>query len=306
MRARWWLGSALAVGVLATASSAGLDSRQDPRTIPLPALGNVSVARLVIVAQGTKTAPVPPLAVTGAGKLPETVLVLGAVRREPGKAGRFSAALAIFNRPWPATPTATSPPPQAVSPTGISLRLPSGYSVGSQQLAANVLYENNLPGYPLGPAAPASVLAGAPPPKIAPSRLLADALKLAVDRNVAVADMELLGLQYVSASVGRSGGPTSYAVTIGVSRSSQVNAVQLTFPKGVVVARGAGPPRATVSPFENNLQLIAPDRFQEAVPYRFTFELSRPLSPGSFFTLRASTHYFENVLPFTERFYAPA
>jgi hypothetical protein len=70
--------------------------------------------------------------------------------------------------------------------------------------------------------------------------------------------------------------------------------------------RAAGPQRTTALPSGSSLQLLVPDRFQEAVPYRFTLELSRALSGSDFFLLRASTHYFENVLPFTERFYLSA
>jgi hypothetical protein len=265
--------------------------------------GNVNVARLVIVAQGPKTPRPPRLAVVGAGKLPPTVLVLGAVGSPTGSRGRFLATVAIVDGAPPADPGSGTRPPG--SSAGITLRLPAGYRVGGQQVATNVLYRNAVPRYPFGPAAPAAILAGTPPPKIAPSRLLGDAQKLAIDRNVPVADMELLGLTYVSADIVQDRGPRSYAVTIGVSRSNQINGVELTFPEGVEVLRGDGPPRTDVSSSGNVLRLIASDRFQEAVPYRFTFELRRPLASGAAFTLRASTHYFESMLPFTERISLP-
>ena len=43
--------------------------------------------------------------------------------------------------------------------------------------------------------------------------------------------------------------------------------------------------------------------FQEGVPYTFNVSFSRPLKRGEHLTLRASTHYFESTLPFTERFF---
>jgi hypothetical protein len=297
------LGATLVGSLVCAGSSVSFASAQDSNSIPLPTPGNVSVARLVIEAEAARTTRPPRLAVQ-AGKLPGSVLVLGAVSPQAGAPGRFLATVAIFDRS-PAVDAASGSRPSGSS-GGITIRLPSGYRVSSRQVAANVLYQNAVPRYPLGPAEPASVLAGTPPPRIAASRLLADAQKLALERNVAIADMELLGLEYVSADIVRTGGPSSYAVTIGVSGSGQVNAVQLTFPSGVRVLRGAGPPRTEASPFGTFLRLTASDRFQEAVPYRFTLALSRPLAPGSSVTLRASTHYFENVLPFTERLLLPS
>jgi hypothetical protein len=261
------------------------------------------VARLAIVAQGAKAAQLPRLAVSSSGTLPPTVLVLGAVTRDRGQNARFSATLAVFNRPPPPVPPGGSAP--APSAKELSIRLPPGYALAGQQSAANVLYWNRRPDFGLTVGGRAAVLAGTPPPRIAPTRLLADALKLAMDRTVPIADMELLGLRYVSADVVRSGRPTSYAVTIAVSGSNQINAVELTFPREVQVLRSVGPPRTDVSPSGHVLRLIASDRFQEAVPYRFTFVLSRPLPSGAAITLRASAHYFESMLPFTERFYLP-
>jgi hypothetical protein len=302
MRARRRLGLALALSILAAEASVGATATS-PGTILLPTPGNVSLARLAIVARGAKAAQLPKLAVSSSGTLPPTVLVLGAVTRDRGQNGRFSATLAIFNRPPPPAPPGGSAP--APSPKEISIRLPSGYAFAGQQSAANVLYWNRRPDFALTVGGRASVLAGTPPPRIAPTRLLADALKLAMDQTVPIADMELIGLEYISAEVAR-GRSARYVVVIAVSSLNQVNAVQLTFPDGVRVVRAAGPPRSTVLPSASRLQLIVPDRFQEAVPYRFTFQLSRALSSREFFLLRASTHYFENVLPFTERFYVSA
>jgi hypothetical protein len=118
----------------------------------------------------------------------------------------------------------------------------------------------------------------------------------------------LLGLPYVAATLARVGGKTtSFAVTIAIASLSQVNAVQLTFPAGVTVVSASAPPLASVAPSGRTLQLLASQGFfKEATAYRFTFVLDRAPPRASSITLQASTHYFENVLPFTERLYAPA
>jgi hypothetical protein len=120
--------------------------------------------------------------------------------------------------------------------------------------------------------------------------------------------MELLGFPYVAAALARVGGnPTSFTVTIAIASLSQVNAVQLTFPAGVTVVSASAPPLAGVAPSGRTLQLLASQGFfKEATAYRFTFVLDRAPPRAGSITLQASTHYFENVLPFTERLYAPA
>jgi hypothetical protein len=67
--------------------------------------------------------------------------------------------------------------------------------------------------------------------------------------------------------------------------------------------------RVTASPGTDGLlvngaaQLIASQGFfQEGVSYSFTLELSRAPRKGEFASVRASTHYFESSLPFTQRF----
>ena len=54
------------------------------------------------------------------------------------------------------------------------------------------------------------------------------------------------------------------------------------------------------------VQLVASGGFfDQGVPYQFDIVLSAAPKRGEFVTLRASTHYFENSLPFTERFALP-
>jgi hypothetical protein len=54
------------------------------------------------------------------------------------------------------------------------------------------------------------------------------------------------------------------------------------------------------------VQLVASGGFfQESLAYTFQIRLSRAPKPGEFVTLRASTHYFENSLPLSERFALP-
>lgn len=95
-------------------------------------------------------------------------------------------------------------------------------------------------------------------------------------------------------------------VTIGLSHLSQVNAVELRFPGGVTVARAAGPEGTSTVLARGALQLVASTAFfQEGLPYAFTVELSRALRHGEAVEVRASTHYFESALPFSERFVLP-
>ena len=267
----------------------------------LPASGNISVARLTIVAKAGKTAPVPKLQVSGSSPLPSGMLAIGGVQRDPAKAGRFSGTIALFNRP---SSTGSAP----TAPGRFRVQLPAGYTLTAQSVEANVLYQNGRPLGPIVVPQSVSVLRGTPPPKIMPRRLLIDARKLALDESAPVADMELLGFDYVAAGIVRVGGSqTSFAVTVGIANLSHINALQLTFPTGVTVVSATGPDFTSVSPAGRTLQLIASKGlFSEATLYRFTFVLDHAPPRGGSITLQASTHYFENILPFTERFYVPA
>jgi hypothetical protein len=255
---------------------------------------------LTIVAKASQEARSPRLRVTSRGSRPAETLVVGGVARDPVKRGRFSGTIALFNRPSSAQPDATAP-------TRVDIQVPSGYEVTGQDVVANVLYQNDRPVAPVVIPASVSVLTGTPPPKIVPRRLLIDARRLALDETAPVADIELLGFDYVAADIVRIGGSrTSFAVTVAIANLSHVNALQLTFPTGVTVVSAAGPPFTGVAPAGKTLQLIASKGlFNEATPYRFTFVLDRAPPRAGSVTLQASTHYFENVLPFTERFYVP-
>src|SRR5262249_34327440 len=181
MRARWWLGFAIAVTILTADASAVGQTIRASTTIPLPAAGKVSVARLVIVAQRAKATRPPRLTVKGAGKLPPATPLLAAVAPPGGAPGRLPANLPILRPPPPPPPApGTREPPAAAKE--ISVRVPAGYSLTGQGLVANVLYQNDLPRFPLGVAGLAFVAAGTPPPRISPSRMLADARKLALDQ----------------------------------------------------------------------------------------------------------------------------
>jgi hypothetical protein len=296
---RRWFVAVLALGVVPSATSATAPST--PRPVPLPRSGNISIARLTIVAKAGKKAQVPRLRVTSRGALPAETLVVGGVARDPVKPGRFSGTIALFNRP-------SSTQPDATGPTQVDVQLPSGYVLTGQDVLANVLYQNNRPVVPVVIPSSVFVLTGAPPPKIMPRRLLSDARKLALDETAPVADIELLGFDYVAASIASIGGSrTSFAVTIAIANLSHVNALQLTFPAGITVVSAAGPPLTGVAPAGKTLQLIASKGlFNEATPYRFTFVLDHAPPRAGSVTLQASTHYFENVLPFTERLYVPA
>ena len=289
--------AALVLGVLPSATAARASSAV---IIALPTSGNVSIASLTIVAKAGQRARSPGLRVTSQGQLPAEALVVGGVARDSVKRGRFTATIALFRR-------LSSAQPDAAAPTKVEVHVPSGYVLSGQHVLANMLYQNGRGGSFVIPES-VSVLAGSPPPKLAPRRLLVDARKLALDETAPVADMELLGLEYVAAAIARvGGGSTSFAVTIAIASVSHINAIKLTFPAGITVVSATGPPRTSATPSGTTLQLFASEGFfDEARPYRFTFGLDRAPPPAGSVTLQASTHYFENTLPFTERFYLPA
>jgi hypothetical protein len=147
-------------------------------------------------------------------------------------------------------------------------------------------------------------LTASTPPKLPLGQVVKDAQLLALDRAIPAAEAGLLGLQYVSAQIATGG--TSIRVTIGISRLSQVNAVELSFPAGVTVRQAAGSDGTDALPMGGRLQLIASRGFfQEGVSYSFVVTLSRALKRGEAIALRASEHYFEGSLPIGERFVLP-
>src|SRR5262249_3820047 len=178
-----------------------------------------------------------------------------------------------------------------------------GFVAGRPQVAANVLYRNTLPTFPIEVPSSARFSAGSPPPKTDARQVLLAIRQLALERVADTATMELVGLQYVAVRLQRPGGTARYAATLALTRLNQVNAIELAFP--APVARMISSPTGTQgTPRASTLQLFANQGvFGEAVPYRFVFELASAPRRGSAFTVRASTHYFEHALPFVERFF---
>jgi hypothetical protein len=262
-------------------------------SIPVPSPGNVTVARLALKASSPGT---PRLVVAnGRRALSAGAMVVATVARSAAP-GRFSATVAIVN---PKSDVKQAPTSSGV----LILVLPPGVSLaGPIQIARNVLYRNAAPPFRLLPGGTASVLASASPPKLPAAQIVRDAQLLAFDRSVPLADMQILGLEYVAVEFGPLG-TAGQTVTIGLSQLAQVNAVELRFPAGTKVTRVSGPPDTDGLPVGSGVQLIASRGFfQEGVSYRFTLELSRPPRKGDSVIVRASTHYFESSLPFTERF----
>jgi len=92
-------------------------------------------------------------------------------------------------------------------------------------------------------------------------------------------------------------------VKIGIYQLRQINAVELRFPAGTQVSKVAGPPETDAVLMGGTAQLISSQGFfQDGISYTFRFQLNQAPKRGSSVMLRASTHYFESALPFTERF----
>jgi hypothetical protein len=257
----------------------------------------VTVTRLAIKATASGVSPVPRLALASRSGIPAGAFVVATVGRD-ALPGRFLATVAIVY------PSAQPSPADASRPARlVTLRLPAGFSLSRPpQVARDVLYTNPTPSFALAASGTGSLLAGEAPSKLPITRIVRDAQLLALDRSVPLADMGLLGLQYVAAQIPR-GSTTTLPVTIGLSRLGQVNAVELRFPAGIKVTKVIGPPDTDGLLLGNAVRLVASRGFyQEGLAYSFTLQLSRAPRKGEFVTLRASEHYFESSLPFTERF----
>lgn len=263
-----------------------------PVLVPLPSPGNVTVARLNL-ASNTAGGSVPRLALTTRSGLGADVVVAASVSRKPGSKLAV-ATVAIVD--------STAPGARPSRTRSITLRLPSGFRLlRTAQIANDVLYQNATPGFALVSGGAASILSAARPPKLAPALVVKDAQLLALERSVPLVDMGLLGLQFVAVQFGQPG--RTLNVTFGLTALPQVNAVELRFPKGIRVTKVSGPPDTDGLPVTDGVQLIASrGYFQEGVSYSFTLELSSPPKRGDFVSVRASVHYFESSLPFTERF----
>jgi hypothetical protein len=230
--------------------------------------------------------------------LPPAALALATLSRSGQR--RFEVTIAVIDTRPPATGSAAS------GRKTIVVSPPAGFRVvGSARSAADVLYENPVPTFGLAVGGTTQVIAGRLPGKLPPSQIVRDAQLLALDRSVPLADLQLVGLQFVTLQLPSSPGQ-AFSATIGLSRLGQVNAVELRFPAGVTVVRAAGPARTSTLPAGAAVQFVASSGFyDEGLQYTFTLELSRPLRRGESVLVRASTHYFESVLPFRERFFVP-
>jgi hypothetical protein len=289
-------GGLLAVAVLLGTSSLSTAGESVAPSVPLPSTGNVTVARLTLKA-AAKRASVPKLTLAGRGGLSADAYAVATVSktRVPSV---FGVTVAVVQ-----PSTAPSLGQAATGGQPLTLRLPAGFSLASRaQVAANVLYSNPKPPFGLVTTGPGELLAGTSPAKLPLEQVVKDAQLLALDRSVPLADMALLGLPFVAVQVARPR-TTSPEVTIVLSRLSQVNAVEVRFPSGLKVASAAAPAGTEATVTGSAVRVIASSSFfDEGIAYSFKLQLSRAPRAGEFATVRASTHYFENTLPFTERF----
>lgn len=290
----------LLLGLTAVAGSCVSDAGaagQAAVSLTLPGPGNLSVSRLAIEAPSGIVVTPPPLSVANAGTVGKHALVVAALKR--ASARRFLVTIAAVRNAVDEAAGAASSAPRT-----FTLRVPSPFRVVSAPgTAGDVLYQNPVPPFPLLLGGTGVALAGNIPGQLPAERLVRDAQLLAFDRAVPLADMGLIGLPYVTAHV-----PTGKArvpLAIGLTHLNQVNALQLQFPTGVRVVQVTGPQGTSTSTVSGStVQLVASTAFfQEGVPYTFNVSFSRPLKRGEHVTLRASTHYFESTLPFTERFF---
>jgi len=286
------LGFVLAVFLFAVPVGEARQTAQVP--IPLPTPGNVTVARLSITG-GTGKQALPRLTLAGTAGLPADAYVAADVVRS-GQ-GPFQATVAVFDRLSVDSPNAPA------SGKAVTVRVPAGYALaGPPQVARDVLYSNPIPRFRLLTGGVATILAGSNPPRLAPARVVADAQRLAFERSVPLVDAGLLGLEYVAVQLSKAG-PSALSVTLGLYHRSQVNAIELRFSDGTKVSKVSGPTGVDAILVGSAAQLVASRGFYEdGILYGFTVHLSKMPKKGEYVTVRASAHYFESSLPFTERF----
>lgn len=295
MRGNTTSAVALAVLILCSAGPPAQARSAVEPIVPVPSAGNVSVARLVIQSASTSTQP-PRLRITNPSVLPEGAIAVATV--VPAGRGRFNATIAVVR---PATTTSSGQP--SGPSRALIIRAPAGSRlVGSPQWVNDVLYTNRRPRFALSRGGVASVLGGLAFSRLPASALTEDAQLLAFDRPITMAHARVFGLPYVAVSFPARTGSTLTA-TIGLSGLTQVNAVELRFPAGLTVSSVEGPTGTEGLLVGNAVQLISSGRsFREGVLYTFKLHLSRPPARGEAVTVRASEHYFESALPFSERF----
>jgi hypothetical protein len=292
-------GAGLACGLLLTAASPGDAAQTVAPSIPLPSAGNVTVARFAIKASTPRSAT-PKLTVAGRGALPADAYAVATVSktRVPSV---VNVTVAVV-RPG-VTPSSDQAPPRGQP---LTLRLPAGYSLAAPpRVAQDVLYTNQAPKFGFVPGGTGALLTGTNPAKLPLEQIVKDAQLLALDRSVPLADAALLGLPFVAVQFAGSR-TTTTQVTFVLSRLPQVNAVEVRFPAGVKVTSVVAPEGVEGMPMGNAVRIIGSGGFlDEGIAYSCKVQLSRAPRIGEFVTVRASTHYFENTLPFTERFALP-
>jgi hypothetical protein len=226
--------------------------------------------RLVLQPSGTSARKPPRLALAGRSGAAAGALVASSVT-PTRPSSRFLATVAVFR------PSDGTQAPRAAKAGSVSVRIPAGFGVVSRQVATNVLHQNASPRFALVSGGTASLLAG-DDPKLPAATVVRDAQLLALDRSVPLADLGLL-------------------------RLGQVNAVELEFRPGTRVVHTTGPEATDGLPMGTGVQLVASRGFfQDGQTYGFTLELNQAPKKGDVVLVRASTHYFESSLPFTERF----
>jgi hypothetical protein len=291
------LGSAALV--LTAVSATGASRAIGPVSIDFPSGGNVTLVQFGV---STRSAALgrrlPRVRVAAPGVARQSFFAVSSTVRT---AHRGIVVLLAVIRPSPGNAPSSQPLGK------LDLSLPNGYVPSEPRIARNILYVNSLPSFRIEVPINARVVAGAAPAKVDPLRVLLDARALALEQAVDTSSMEPLGLPFVNVRLQRNPlEPAHYTATMTLISLNQVNAVELGFPVQVVGGHAA----------QTGTQLVAGGRtlqftssqsaFIENVQYRFTFNLASKPSPGSTFTVRASTHYFENTLPFSERFFLPS
>lgn len=275
-------------------SAAGQAAQTAQVVVPAPSAGNVTVARLVVQAASAAVSGGPRLALAGSA-VPAGTLVLGSATRT-GPA-RFASTIAVIR-----SGSEESGAPQTGPARPLTVRFSAGFRlVAPAQIAKDVLYANPTPPFGLLRGGDASVLAGESPSKMTIDRIIRDGQLLALDRSVPLVDMGLLGLPFVAAQFTTTG--RNVKATLVVSGLNPVSGIELRFPAGTTVTRVAGPAEMEGEPKGSAARLFASRAsFQEGVAYTFSIDLSRAPRKGDVVILRASPHYFESSLPFTERF----
>lgn len=260
--------------------------------VAFPSPGNVTVARLTLSGSGP-----PRLALLRPRTLPPGAYAVASVAG--ARAGRRELTVAVVAPQAPGLRSGTRP-------ASLSLGLPAGFTlVTPPAVSRDVLYANPRPRFDFVPGGTGFVVAGSRNvPKLPIARLVEDAQRLAFDQNVPLADAGLLELPYVSVELAKSG--ATLRATIGLSALDQVNAIELRFPPTARVVGASGPAAAQALPMGSSVQLIATRGvFEAGIPYAFTLRLSGMPKAGTYVGVRASVHYFESSLPFTERFAIP-